>query len=162
MIKKKSKHFFLLNAGLLIASLSHSQESANSSGGDAIGTGGTASYSLGQVFYTTHSGTNGELAQGVQQPYTVISLDFKEIESNISISVFPNPTNDNLNLQISDYQSETLSYLLYDMNGKLIDSSQVSAQKTIINTGYLNPAAYFIYIVNQEDEKVKSYKIIKN
>jgi hypothetical protein len=54
--------FLLIGLGGLSA-----QESVNGSGGDATGTGGTSSYSIGQVVYTTATGTNGSVAQGVQQ-----------------------------------------------------------------------------------------------
>ena len=49
----------------------HAQESPTAAGGEATGTGGTSSYSVGQVVYTTATGTNGSLAQGVQQPYEI-------------------------------------------------------------------------------------------
>ncbi|MBV1889111.1 MAG: HYR domain-containing protein, partial [Proteobacteria bacterium] len=51
---------------LLIIPIS-AQESINVSGGDATGTGGSSSYSVGQVFYTTNVGATGSVAQGVQQ-----------------------------------------------------------------------------------------------
>jgi hypothetical protein len=38
-------------------------------GGEATGSGGSVSYSVGQVVYTTNTGINGSVAQGVQQPY---------------------------------------------------------------------------------------------
>ena len=36
----------------------HAQESPTAAGGEATGTGGTSSYSVGQVVYTTATGTN--------------------------------------------------------------------------------------------------------
>ena len=35
------------------------QETTDASGGEASGSGGTVSYSVGQIVYTTSSGTNG-------------------------------------------------------------------------------------------------------
>lgn len=54
----------------------------------------------------------------------------KETELNISLSVFPNPTANNLTLQISDYNNQKLSYQLIDMQGKLLSNGQVTAQQT--------------------------------
>ena len=72
----------------------HAQESVNGSGGEATGTGGTASYSLGQVVYTTNTGTNGSVVQGVQQPYEIsTTLGINETSINLELSVYPNPTN---------------------------------------------------------------------
>jgi hypothetical protein len=140
----------------------HAQESANASGGDATGSGGTVAYSVGQVVYTTNTDTSGTVSHGVQQAYEIFTIGINETELNISLSVFPNPTADNLTLQISDYSNEKLSYQLYDMQGKLLNNGQVTAQQTQINTASLPSATYFINVVNQENKQVQSFKIIKN
>ena len=46
-------------AAMLVTFASYGQQSVNSSGADANGNGGTASYSIGQVVYTTHTGNGG-------------------------------------------------------------------------------------------------------
>lgn len=138
------------------------QEIPIAAGGDAIGTGGTISYSVGQVVYTTNTGTSGSVSQGVQQPYKIMTVGIGETELNISLSVFPNPTVDNLTLQISGYNNEKLLYQLFDAHGKLLDNGSVTTQKTQINTASLPCATYFLNVVNQENKKVQSFKIIKN
>lgn len=162
MTKNKSRPFVLLVAGMLWAGLAHAQESANASGGDATGSGGTVAYSVGQVVYTTNTGSSGSVAQGVQHAYEIFTIGIKETALNISLIAFPNPTIDNLTLQISDYTNEKLSYQLFDMQGKLLNNGQVVAKQTQINMKSLPSATYFINVVNQENEKVQSFKIIKN
>ena len=162
MTKNISRPILLLAKGLLWAGLVQAQESANASGGDATGSGGTVAYSIGQVVYTTNTGSSGSVAQGVQQAYEIFTVGIKENELNISLSVFPNPTANNLTLQISDYNNEKLSYQLYDMQGKLLSNGQVTAQQTQINTANLPPATYFINVVNQENNTIQFFKIIKN
>lgn len=152
-----SAAFILLGVGGLQA-----QESPTASGGDATGSGGTVAYSVGQVVYTTNTDASGKVSQGVQQAYEIFTVGIKETELNISLSVFPNPTADNLTLQISDYNNEKLSYQLFDMQGKLLNNGQVNAQQTEINTASLPPATYFVNVVNQSNKKVQSFKIIKN
>ena len=139
----------------------HAQESPTASGGDASGSGGTAAFSVGQIVYTANTNASGTLSQGVQQAYEIFTLSIKETELNISLKVFPNPTLDNLTLQISDYKNEKLSYQLFDMQGKLLNNGQVNAQQTEINTSLLPAAIYFIHVFSQENEKVQSFKIIK-
>jgi hypothetical protein len=148
--------FLLLGLGGL-----HAQESPTAAGGEATGTGGTASYSVGQVVYTTNTGTNGSVAQGVQQAYEIYNVGIKETELNISLSIFPNPTAANLTLQISDYNNEKVSYQLYDMQGKLLNNGKIVAQQTQIEMTSLPTAAYYVNVVNQENQKVQSFKIIK-
>jgi hypothetical protein len=161
MTKNKSRPIALLAAGLLWAGFAQAQESINTSGGDATGTGGTASYSVGQVVYTTNTGSTGSVAQGVQHAYEIFTVGIKETELNISLTAFPNPTIENLTLQISDYNNEKLSYQLFDMQGKQISNGQIVAQQTQINMNSLPTATYFINVVNQENKKVQSFKIIK-
>jgi len=131
MKQKKIKLSVLL---LAIGITAQAQQATISSGGDALGSGGTVSYSVGQVVYTTNSGSNGSVSQGVQQVYEIFALGIKETALNSSISVFPNPTSDNLTLQISDFKNEKLAYQLYDMQGKLVSGEEVSAGQTQINT----------------------------
>ena len=58
----------LISLFVVIATLEiHAQEAVAASGGDASGTGGSSSYSIGQVFYSNYIGLNGSEAQGVQQ-----------------------------------------------------------------------------------------------
>jgi hypothetical protein len=139
------------------------QQSTTASGGVETGSGGTVAFSVGQVVYTTDTGTNGSVAQGVQQPYEIsTTLGIKETELNISLSIFPNPTAHNLTLQISDYNNEKLSYWLYDIQGKLLNSEKIVTHQTKIKMTSLPATTYFINVVNQQNKKVKTFKIIKN
>lgn len=162
MTKNKSRPILLLTAGLLWAGLAQAQESVNTSGGDATGSGGTVAYSVGQVVYTTNTGSTGSVAQGVQHAYEIFILSIKETELSISLSAFPNPTTENLTLQISDYNNEKLSYKLFDMQGKQLSNGQIEAQQTQINMTILPVATYVINVVNQQNKQVQSFKVIKN
>lgn len=162
MTKTKSRPIALLTVGLLWAGFAQAQESANASGGFATGSGGTVAYSVGQVVYTTNTDNSGSVAQGVQHAYEIFTLSIKESALNISLTAFPNPTTENLTLQISDYHNEKLSYQLFDMQGKQIGNGQITTQQTQINMNSLPSATYFINVINQENKQVQSFKIIKN
>jgi hypothetical protein len=118
MTKIKSKPLAIFLAGLLFGGFTQAQESANSSGSVATGIGGTAAYSIGQVVYTTNTGSSGSVAQGVQHVYEIISVGIKEPECNISLTAFPNPINDNLTIQITDYKTKSfrISFLICKIN----------------------------------------------
>jgi hypothetical protein len=162
MTKNKSRPILLLATGLLWAGIAQAQESTNASGGDAIGNGGTVAYSIGQVVYTSNTGSSGSVAQGIQNAYEIFNVGIEETTLNMSLIAFPNPTSENLTLQISDYNNEKLAYQLFDLQGKLLSNGQVKAQQTQINTASLQAATYFINVVNQENKMVQSFKIIKN
>jgi hypothetical protein len=162
MKKSKLKPIAMLLSGLLWAGLAQAQESVNSTGGNATGSGGTVAYSIGQVVYTTNTGSNGSVAQGVQQPYEILTVGINENEPKITLSVFPNPVADNLILQVNELEQSTLNFQLCDAQGKQISKGQVTSKQTQINTAGLATATYFIHVVNQENKKVQTFKIIKN
>jgi len=154
----------ITSAALLLLGIGglHAQETITTTGSEATGTGGTTSYTVGQVVYTTNTGSNGNVAQGVQQPYEIFTVGIKKTVLDISLSAFPNPTTNHLTLQLSNYNNEKLTYQLYDMQGNLLNNGQIIAQQTKINMNNLPKATYFINIIDQENKKVQSFKIIKN
>ena len=154
---------YLVLLSLVIGLNAKAQQSTNTSGGNATGTGGTVSYSVGQISYTTNTGTGGSACQGVQQPYeiyTVTSLDEAK-DLNINLSAFPNPTFDNLILKIESTTTKNLSYLLFDMNGKLLASQKLDGTETKIAMNNYAAATYFIQIT-ENNNTLKTFKIIKN
>ncbi len=152
----------MMLSSLLSGGLSYAQESANSAGGKAIGIGGTVAYSVGQVFFTTNVGNSTSVAQGVQNAYEIYSVGNEENNFNISLIAFPNPTIDNFTIQIGNYNNEKLSYQLYDIQGRLLDSCQIMEKQTFINMSNLPISTYIMNVVDQENKKIKSFKISKN
>ncbi len=47
------------------------QETITSAGGNTTGSAGSVSYTVGQIIFSTFSGANGSVIQGVQQPYEI-------------------------------------------------------------------------------------------
>jgi Secretion system C-terminal sorting domain len=142
----------------------YAQEAATSSGNNVSGSGGSVSYSVGQVAYITNTGKSGSISQGVQQAFKTAIIGVKNaftISSTISPSVFPNPTADNVTLQIANYQNENLTYQLFDTQGMLLKTDLITGIRTKISTSGLPPATYFLYIV-QGKIQIQSFKIIKN
>ncbi len=141
----------------------HAQESINATGGNALGSGGSVSYSVGQVVYYTYTGTNGSVVEGVQQPYEISVVTGLEEAKGIYLSVlaYPNPTTDYLTLEILGFEIPNLNFQLFDMSGKLLQSEKIAANQTKIGMNNLVPATYFVK-VTQGNKEVKTFKIIKN
>lgn len=139
------------------------QESVNASGKDASGTGGTVNYSVGQIVYTMHTGTNGSVAQGVQQLYEISVVTALEEAKDIVLSflIYPNPTYDFLKLKVENYISENLTYLLYDISGKSIESKKIEGAEATIQMESLATGTYFLKIT-EGNKDIKTFKIIKN
>jgi len=149
--------FLLLGLGGLNA-----QENVSTTGGDASGSGGSSSYSVGQVVYTANTGTNGSVAQGVQQAYEIYaSVGIELTEINLELVAYPNPTINSLTLTIGNYNNEKLSYQLYDIQGKLLDSEQVISDETSIDMLDLPTSTYLLNILDN-NSLIKTFRIIKN
>ncbi|MCB0446607.1 MAG: T9SS type A sorting domain-containing protein [Gelidibacter sp.] len=157
----KLKLSIVLLLGLGITEL-QAQESINAIGGDASGSGGSASYSVGQVVYTINLGTNSSMIQGVQQPYEISAvLGIEEVQDiNLSVKIYPNPTTDFLHLKVESEKLDDLSYRLYDLNGKLLQTKKLLGTKTEIDLNGYESAIYFVRVVSGH-QSFKEYKIIK-
>jgi hypothetical protein len=162
MRHKKLKLSAVLLLGLGLTGL-QAQTSVNATGGNASGSGGSASYSVGQVVYTTHTGTSGSVEQGVQQPFEIsVVTGIEEAKGiNLSVTAYPNPTTDYLQLKVESEKLKDLSFQLYDMNGKLLQSEKITGNQTSIAMSSLVPATYFVKVI-QGNKEVKTFKIIKN
>jgi hypothetical protein len=155
------KKTFLFVIVLLATQLVCSQEAIPVSGGEATGSGGSGSYTVGQVFYTTHTGITGSLSQGVQHPFEFQTLSNAALTAvNLTAVTYPNPTKDFITLKITDRALNNLRYTLFDVNGKSIASSSITESSTQIQMKYLSIGAYVLK-VSQKNKSLKTFKILK-
>lgn len=161
---KKQKIFkilFLVSCFYFFQTAS-AQQATVTSGGNATGTNGTSSYSIGQVIYSSASGTNGYVNQGVQQPFEIFTLGndaFPEIQ--LLMTVYPNPTTEFVNLKIENHSLEDLQFQLLDLNGRQIQFKKIATSETQISMGNLSKAIYLLNVF-EDNKVVKTFKIIKN
>jgi len=157
----KSLLCFLLLSSLGTAILA--QSTIPATGGNATGIGGAVSYTVGQIAFSTISGTTGTITQGVQQPYEISVVTAIEEAKDISLtcSVYPNPTTNFLILKVGDYENANFSYWLYGVSGNLIETQKVLSNETQISMGNQVSGAYFLKI-NSGNKEIKTFKIIKN
>lgn len=140
---------------------SFGQTSVNTAGGEVKNNSGSVSYSIGQVSFVSAVGVNGSVSQGVQQAYQISTLNLEEKEFDFTLTAFPNPTKDNLNLHVGNYHQEQLIYRLIDTEGKLLSEAKIQSEQTVIVMQTFPTATYFVE-VHHEGKKVQSFKIIKN
>lgn len=159
---KKAKLIALLLSGFVLTGL-QAQVTVAASGGNASGIGGSESYSIGQIFYTTNSAANGSVAQGVQQVFeiTIFTGIQTPFDITLNYSAFPNPTTNFIKLRVGDLKMENVFYILYDIKGNLLESKMVKGNETIIEMNQLVSATYFLKVI-QNAKELKSFKIIKN
>jgi len=158
----KKQSYYLIFIFLFCLGGIQAQDAILTSGGDASGSGGSFSYSVGQIVYTTIIDSNGSMAQGVQQPFeisAVLGVD-DLLGINLSLVAYPNPTTDFLNLTIANLNYKNLSYQLFDINGRLLAQKKLENNNNEITMKQFPSALYFLKIFNNQ-KLVKLFKIIK-
>jgi len=140
----------------------HAQEAVPVSGGNASGTGGSSSYTVGQVVCITNSGINGTSAQGVQQPYeiSVITGIDDALDILLEMAVYPNPATDFIKLKLGDFEPVNLRYQLYDTKGSLVLNAKIEGKETDISLQAFMPSTYFLKVI-QGNKEIKTFQIIK-
>ena len=157
----KTKQLFFLFSFLLFLK-ANAQQSLNAAGGDATGSNGKISYSIGQIDYVSATGSNGSVSQGVQQPFEIFTLGTDDFPNIIlQAIVYPNPTSSNINLIIENYSIDNLHYNLYDIQGRSIANQKITQQGTNITMENLQSANYFLQVFDN-NKTLKTFKIIKN
>lgn len=138
------------------------QQTTVTSGGNASGTGGTVSYTIGQVADKTQTGTTGTITQGIQQPFEIVTLSGEEF-TNIALAgvVYPNPTISNVTLKISNFSLENMDYQLFDIQGRLVREGKISNEETILEMERYAASTYILK-VNSHYKELKTFKIVKN
>jgi hypothetical protein len=97
----------------------------------------------------------------VQQPYEISILSGVEEEQiSLDIKAFPNPTIDYLTLTIDNIELSNLSYRLFDIGGKLLETKKITSTTETIQMENLPGATYFLNVMNNNKE-IKTFKIVK-
>ncbi len=146
--------------------VTQAQNAITASGGNAEGSGGSVSYSIGQLFYRILTGETGSVAQGVQQPWeiSVVTGIVEAAGIDLVVSAFPVPATDFLILRVENYNFENLEYRLFDVSGRLLREGRVTGSETTIPVTNLVPAVYFLKVLQTAPSilEVKTFRILKN
>lgn len=156
------KHSLLI---LMLSSsfVSFSQEDVVAAGGDGSSAGGAVSFSVGQVAFSSASGSTGDINQGVQQPIEVFELANPDYEyQSFNALLFPNPAATAVTLSISSGSPDAnLEYQLTDVTGKAIKIGKISSVETTIDVLGLPQACYFVNVITA-NKILKTFKLLKN
>jgi len=145
---------------LLVINLSiNAQEVISVQGASYSNSSGSIDFTIGEVVTATLTNTNNILTQGFHQTnLTVLAVD--DFDINFQARVFPNPAQDVLQLDIQNFSG--LNYKLYDIQGRQLYSAVVGNKNTLINTAQYANGMYLLVILNENNQKLKTYRIIKN
>lgn len=134
-------------------------------GSDAQSNSGSVSYTVGQIAVQTTANSNGSIsvAEGVQQPYEIMTLgvdDYPQIALNAV--VYPNPTENIAQLQLNGFEipASGLRAILYDGNGKQLRFVTVTDDLTTFQIGQYATGTYYLEL-RDESRVLKTFKLIR-
>ena len=149
--------FSLLAAGSVSA-----QEVVSTQGESYSNASGNIDFTIGEVVINTGTDGTNDLTQGFHQTNWNF-LGVEDYAPDHQVIIFPNPTQDVLNIKTSVY--ENVTYTLYDAQGKLVLQNILSAEQTPIQVSQLAPGSYSLTL-NQsmrehQDIPMKTFKLVK-
>ena len=148
----------LLLFGVLTLSLnSLGQEVISTQGDSYTNASGSIDFTIGEVVINTVTDGTNDLTQGFHQTNWNF-LGVEDFAPNYEAIIFPNPTEDVLNIRTSAF--ENVTYTLYDAQGKLVMQDKLSAEQTPIQVSQLAPGNYSITLSNGTQE-LKTFKLVK-
>jgi hypothetical protein len=126
-------------------------------GGESISSYGTISYSIGEVYYTS-KGSQFNSTEGVQHLFIINSL---LIKSKVQLIPYPNPTTNLLYFKVENNNYINLSYILYDLNGKVIKNGFIINPSSFISLKELPSQTYILkcFRGNTEENIFEIFKL---
>tara|TARA_B110000902_G_scaffold91157_1_gene108303 strand:- start:1954 stop:2418 length:465 start_codon:yes stop_codon:yes gene_type:complete len=133
------------------------QEVVSTQGDSYSNASGNIDFTIGEVIIDTGTDGTNDLTQGFHQTNWNF-LGVEDFAPDYEVLIFPNPTEDVLNIKTSTF--ENVTYTLYDAQGKLVMQDKLSAEQTPIQVSQLAPGNYSITLSNGTQE-LKTFKLIK-
>ena len=151
---------------LSLAGATFAQSAIVPVGGDAQSNSGSVSYTVGQIAVQTSANSNGSVSvsEGVQQPYEIQAVgvdDYPQITLNAV--VYPNPTENLAQLRLNGFEipADGLRAILYDGNGKQLQSVTVTDDLTALQIGQYATGTYYLEL--RDGKRVlKTFKIVRS
>ncbi len=143
----------ILLSGLLL----NAQEVVSTQGDVYSNESGSIDFTIGETVIGTGTDETHEITQGFHQTHWNF-VGLKDHAPNYEALIFPNPTEDVLNIKTSTF--EQVTYTLYDAQGKLVLQDKLSAEQTPIQVHHLTPGSYLLTLHN-ETQRLKTFKLVK-
>ena len=146
--------YFLYSFGFSQTSFVTSPQVISTVGGNWIQNNYNLSFTVGEIAVVTYIEQSTILTQGFhQENYQIVSLS--ELPSNYNISIFPNPTKDQLNISF-DIPNAIATIKMTDINGKTIyiKSDFLTVGDHAIELMSLAQGTYWLEIIIEKSERI--------
>ena len=158
------KNLFITLFFSVLATAMFTQSAIVPVGGTASGSGGSATYTVGQIAVQRASNGSYFIIEGVQQPYEIQVVGINEYPGiALQAIVYPNPTQHFVQLRITNYEipAEGLTAQLFDANGKFLHEYRITDMETKMDLEIYPTATYQLRVMNGST-LLKTFKVIKH
>lgn len=152
----------LLIVGLIAGTISYGQsvspQVVASSGDFFTTTSAQLSWTLGEIMTETYTQSSNQITQGFHQPE--LKTNTVEEYSDLTVSLYPNPTTSQVVLTIPENQSEVMVSIYDVLGNKVLNERYVGNGPQSIDLTSLPNGIYFMDLRN-ENGLIKTIKIQK-
>lgn len=138
---------------------SFGQNAVSTTGGHIKSSGGSTSFTVGQVAYVLKKGNGSYLNEGVQQVYTKKTTPVEELVYLKEVQLYPNPTHETMTLILSSKVDVQVRYTIMDYLGKEIRNGNILSEKSEISLRDLPSGNYFISLKSKKENRI--FKMVK-
>ena len=138
---------------------SFGQNAVSTTGGHIKSTGGSTSFTVGQLAYVLKKGNGPYLNEGVQQVYTKKTTPIEELVYLKDVQLYPNPTQETMTLILSSKEDVQVRYAIMDYLGKEIRIGNIISEKSEISLKDLPSGNYFISLKSKKE--IRIFKMVK-
>ena len=137
------------------------QQVVASSGGSGQNGNTDMEWTMGEPVIATFSSGDVMLTQGFQQPELMVTAVKANNDLLFTVEAYPNPTGDLLMIRIENEKLQDFKYVLYDVNGKVLEKKGLAG--TVTGIGMNNhPAGVYLLKITQSEKEIKMFEIVKN
>ena len=148
----------------ICSNLNFSQNSIVSSGESVEVSEGSFSYTVGQILTSQNLNSSSSvlndtkvLSHGVQQVF----LQKCNENSGVEILATPNPSNGQVIINLKNWDEKEIDLNVFDMMGKNVLFTNISADQTRLDLSYLSSGAYIISL-GYSCGSINSFKLLIN
>lgn len=118
------------------------------------------SWTIGEPIIETVANGTVILTQGLLQTKLIATAVNKSQNRDIEIKVYPNPTQDFLNIHLNKI-TEKATYSLFDLNGKLIEQKSIITIDVKLDMTKFPKGTYLLKLSQKNRQPLQTYKVIK-
>ena len=117
------------------------------------------SWTLGEPVVGLMTAGGKQLSNGYYPALNLQALSVEDIDMNVQIKLFPNPTSQAL--YVSHPELNSFGITIVDLNGKQVYAGTINKEEPLDVSNYTQ-GMYLVTIENKAANKKNTYKIIKN